>query len=246
MRWVVIWLSMNRDEQIAYEFLKDYLGKEPTFEPDGNVPPDFSYRNLGIEVRRLNQNYFDEETGEAEGLEIVSYNIHNILSDVLPSYDDRYSGSSYFTAIRYQRPLGLEYKDFKDRLKSGLDNFLNKDQETPYRFKINDEISIRIIEGTPKPNKVFRHGITSDWDGGGWVIPMITENITYCISEKSKKIQNYKDNYTKWWLLLVDYLNISWSDEDVEDLIDEDIEPGEFQRVLVVEPSTKELTLEFK
>ena len=236
---------MNRDEQTAFEFLKCYLNKKPTFEPDGNIPPDFSIDDLGVEVRRLNQNYFDNDSGKVEGLETVFKNIHNILKDVLSSFDDRYTGKSYFTAISYERPLEIEYKDFKDSLRTGLEDFLRSDQSTPHLFEINDTARIRIIKGSPNPNKVFRHGITSDLDSGGWVIPMISENITHCISEKSKKIKDYKDKYSEWWLLLIDYLNIFWTEEDLDDLVAEEIKTGEFDRIIVVEPTTKEIVLQF-
>jgi hypothetical protein len=236
---------MNTDEKIAFDFLKEHFGKVPTFEPNGNVPPDFSYGNLGIEVRRLNENYYDKDTGKAEGLEIVYHNIHKILLDVLPSFDDRYSGNSYFTNIKYQHPLKLQYKSFKNGLKLGLKDFLDSEIKTPHQFKINDTISIQIIKGTSKRNKVFRNGIISDWNGGRLLIPMITENITYCISEKSEKIETYKGNYSEWWLLLVDHLIIFCSKEDKKDLLDEDIGVGNFDKVIIINPSNKKLLLEF-
>ena len=43
------------------------------YEPDGNIPPDFGLNaDIGVEVRRLNENVFSGTKGE--GLELLTGN----------------------------------------------------------------------------------------------------------------------------------------------------------------------------
>jgi hypothetical protein len=59
---------MNREEKIAEAYLKSLGFKNVVFEPDGNIPPDFSMDGrIAVEVRRLNQHFFTKD--EVRGLE---------------------------------------------------------------------------------------------------------------------------------------------------------------------------------
>jgi len=52
---------VNNDEKIANAYLKSLGFQKLEFEPNGNIPPDFSLNEkIGIEVRRLNK-YFNGE-----------------------------------------------------------------------------------------------------------------------------------------------------------------------------------------
>ncbi len=58
---------MNKDEKRAKKFLKRHYSNIQ-FEPIKNAPPDFLINNnIAVEVRRLNQNYFDGDN--PKGLE---------------------------------------------------------------------------------------------------------------------------------------------------------------------------------
>lgn len=48
---------MKIKERIAKRFLERMKLGKVVFEPDGNIPPDFTFTStgIGIEVRRLNQ-----------------------------------------------------------------------------------------------------------------------------------------------------------------------------------------------
>ena len=52
---------MNKDEKIANTYLKSLGFQKLEFEPNGNIPPDFTInKKIGVEVRRLNK-YFNDE-----------------------------------------------------------------------------------------------------------------------------------------------------------------------------------------
>ena len=67
-------MLMKPEESAAQKYLKSLdLGKV-NFEPDGNIPPDFTINNhIGIEVRQLNQHFFNGD--KPEGLEQLNFPI---------------------------------------------------------------------------------------------------------------------------------------------------------------------------
>ncbi len=69
---------MNKDEKIVKNYLNKLNIGIPIYEPDGNTPPDFAIgKQLAIEVRRLNRNYFNNS--KVEGLDELQFRIHKIL-----------------------------------------------------------------------------------------------------------------------------------------------------------------------
>ena len=53
---------MNTEEKSAKRYLCRNYFRWIKYEPDGNKPPDFSVgRNVGVEVRRLDQSYFKQK-----------------------------------------------------------------------------------------------------------------------------------------------------------------------------------------
>ena len=60
---------MDESERIVEKYLLALELGTVVFEPDGNIPPDFSVGGrIGVEVRRLNQNY-QNSNGRSQGLE---------------------------------------------------------------------------------------------------------------------------------------------------------------------------------
>jgi len=75
------------------------------FEPSGyKKPPDFSLAStIRVEVRHLNQNYFDGNS--AKGLEERSISLDQNFKRVLNSFEKKFNGHSYWVSIMYQRLL---------------------------------------------------------------------------------------------------------------------------------------------
>ena len=91
-------------EEITENYLKSLGYINVVFEPDGNIPPDFSIDDrIAVEVRRLNQNYF--EGHEVKGLEEDRIPFINLLKSTLDEFDAQYKGSSYWISIRFKRPI---------------------------------------------------------------------------------------------------------------------------------------------
>jgi len=209
---------MNQEEKTAEKYLVGLSRGVVKFEPDGNIPPDFSLAStIGIEVRRLNQNYFDGNS--AEGLEKRSISLEQIFKRVLNSFDKKFNGHSYWVVIVYQRPLRDGGKTVAADMNKVLESFLKGTRTTPCTLQVNNNIRFEIRRSRTVPNRVFRYAITSDNDSGGLVVQMYAQNIAHCIQEKEQKIVPHKNRYKDWWLLLVDTM-MAW-----------DLEPSEVDEV---------------
>lgn len=188
----------------------------PTFEPLGfKKPPDFGFaRQLGVEVRRLNQNHF--EGGNASGLEEASIPLDRTFKKVLESYDSSFDGLTFWVSIIFKRPLPSSKVLSRD-MRNALDEYLKESQGTPRRLKVNDEVDFDIRPSQKVvPSRVFRRAITSDADSGGFVVQMYIDNIRHCIGEKKSKIAPVKHEFKEWWLILVDTM-MAW-DLEVEEV----------------------------
>jgi hypothetical protein len=96
--------EMNREENITEAYLKSLDFKDVVFQPDGNIPPDFSIDGrIAVEVRRLNQHFFTKD--EVRGLEETRIPLFTLLESSLSEFDSQYKGCSYWVAIKFHRPV---------------------------------------------------------------------------------------------------------------------------------------------
>ena len=225
---------MNIDEIIAFEYLKKLEIGKPVYEPFGNRPPDFSIDNLAVEVRRLNQNYFKE--GKVVGLENFGMVFPDIVEEVFRGFDAKYSGLSYWVAVKYKRAPDQKMSNLKKELKLSLQQFLNIRTPLPYTLDVTDEIDISFYESTPFEGKIFQIGSLIDYDSGGWVLSLYIENIKHSLQEKIGKILPYKNDFQKWWLLLVDRIGFTFHEDEIDELKKYVGIIEQFEKVIVVSP----------
>lgn len=224
---------MKHEEISANNYLRDCYGENVVFEPDGNIPPDFAVNSIiAVEVRRLNQHFYDGE--KTEGLKQLSYPLYDALKDVLESFNTQYSGKSYFVSIDYERPLGKSMGEIKREIQIALKEFLQNEALLPCKVNINEKIEFWIDKSMPINGRVFRLGGEIDGDAGGWVISEYIDNIKFCIAQKSSKISQYLPRYKVWWLCLVDYMNLGLDHDDVKQVKSALTNLNEFARVIVI------------
>ena len=220
---------MKWEEQIALDYLTACGHKEIVFEPDGNVPPDFSVgRSVAVEVRRLNENR------SGKGLEQDGVPLHQALKSVLAEFDQPEEVDCYWLAYRFHRPVGT-IKSIKQNTRQGLDQFLKTTPPTPHEIQLSVNISLTVLNANQKSFYRFRIMSWSDLDSGGWVKYLYPQNIHHCIQEKTAKIQPYWANYREWWLLLVDAIGISLDKIEISDVV----KPSDWKKIIVIDPSTK-------
>lgn len=230
---------MKKEEQIAETYLNQLALGTVKYEPDGNIPPDFSiHSTIGVEVRRLNENYFGGN--RPQGLEELSIPLDKSFEKVLASYDSQFDGASYWVGIMYDRPLPGGAKGTIQDMRQALDAFLASSKTTPVELKVNSKVWFTLHPSHPVQGRVFRPAIYSDNDSGGMVTQLYVQNISHCIQEKVLKVSPYLHRYEEWWLLLIDTIG-AWQLEpdEIQQIRNGVTGIGCFQKLLVIDYSGK-------
>ena len=221
---------MNQDESIAEAYLKKHH-ENIVYEPDGNIPPDFSIgRSIGVEVRRLNQQHRDN--GNTRGLEEQRIPLNKAVENELSKYALEQNGDSYWLTLRYERNIG-SLKDIKQNTVSAVQAFQLQNENIPFKYKLSENVTLEFVAKAQKLSRKFKIGIELDQDSGGWVVDMYTQDVIHCIKEKEQKIKPYKNQYKSWWLLLVDHINCMDS-YDKNDIVEKVTKPSSFEKIVVI------------
>jgi hypothetical protein len=237
--------AMKAEEQTAKDYLEGLDIGSVSFEPDGNIPPDFSVgSSIGVEVRRLNQNYFGED--DPEGLEELAIPLWRILGKETSRFDTQFDGESYWVFVAYERPSQESGGGTAKSVRNALEDFLSRGGHTPDELVVNDNLKLTVYPSSPVQGRVFRLGGGRDRNSGGWLVPMYIDNIAYCIKEKSQKIAPYENRYEIWWLLLIDFMGWGIDDFEESELGSGISSLGRFDRVIVIGNEHGELRLDLE
>ena len=128
--------------------------------------------------------------------------IEDAIWSVLPEFDDRYSGKSYFVSYMCRRPLP-KTREVKKLMRNALDDFLSSPSSNSSNLPIAKGLKIHLLGGLPVEGRIFLPGGHGDHDSGGWVISELLRNIEICSKEKWEKISGIETG-TKlggWFLL---------------------------------------------
>ena len=213
---IAVRFKMNREEKTAEVYLKSLGFKNVVFEPDGNIPPDFSIDGrIAVEVRRLNQNFFTKD--EAQGLEEARIPLFRLLQSSLSEFDSHYKGDSYWVSIRLHRPIE-EGNINKKAISRVLTSFLSKPFPLPCNVKVTESICFHICSSQPVEGRVFRFAGGTDRESGGFVLAEFKKNFDHCIKEKTEKIKDYYTKYPLWWLVLVDRIAYDFDQSEKEQI----------------------------
>ncbi|MBS0586684.1 MAG: hypothetical protein JSS37_01725 [Proteobacteria bacterium] len=217
---------MKPEEAIAENFLKKNC-HDVIYEPDGNVSPDFLIENsIAVEVRRLNEQYYDKD-GNTNGLEETAIPLKNRIKKVFSNYNAE--TNNFWVALHYERVDGK--LDVSEKMiREAIDAFQKQNEITPFKYKLSSNVSLKFVAGSSKLSHKYKIGIESDEDSGGWVVGLYTEVIKHCIKEKEKKINK---KYKRWWLILVDYI-CCMDEDDKVDIVRNITKPSCFERIIVI------------
>jgi len=230
--------EMDKSEQIAQGYLRQQGWSSVVFEPNGERPPDFSVCDeLAVEVMRLSRWVESEALTE----ESISIPLWEMIQEVLRGFDDRYGGKTYWVGLEHGSfaPKSLP-ADTKEQLKTGLEQFLESERALPYTLTIRDEennirLSLTVFaEGTPVKGRTFKLGTQVDTGVLPPDVTLYTENIKRCVAKKSKIIAQYKHEYPRWQLLLVDFLTPGLDPDEVEQVKASITDLQEFDSLVVV------------
>ena len=222
---------MDVSETLALEFLR-YLGMaEIIYEPDGNVPPDFSCAGkVAVEVRRLNQH-----DALVRGLEEVAIPLVTKIRALLASLGPPQE-ASWFVTFRYRRPVEA-CKALRLKITSALLCFRNNPSEGVVRLPVSDRFELGLAKSSQLLATCFVLGGYSDHDSGGWTASEIIRNLAIVIPEKSKKVGHFRKKYDEWWLVLLDHIGYARLDTQELDVLREHVKrPPEWTKIFLVNP----------
>jgi hypothetical protein len=193
---------MNREEQIASEFLHNLNEGKVIFEPNGfSKSPDFSLNaRIGIEVRRLNKqvNLGDEIHPIEEARYPFLRKFDKLLSD-LDNPDLEFSIGVY---ISFKRPIVLGNMLVKKIKESIRNSTLSEEFGLP--ILVNENIKYKLIKGNGRSDTTYFRYITKDMDQGGNVQDSRILALQVAIHEKESKMRAVKNDYSEIWLILID------------------------------------------
>ncbi|MFW5794862.1 MAG: hypothetical protein ACOCV1_05220 [Bacillota bacterium] len=225
---------MNKTEMIAKKFLKYKSYSNIIYEPDGNIPPDFSIsNNIGIEVRRLNLNYFFND--KYKGFEEIEIPLLMKMRSILSSYHYR-NGSSWFVNYSYNLPIET-FKVIENEVRSLLDEFLKKENKNNFCKSLDCGLEIKIYKANKTYDEKFKLGGYHNLDTTGWVLDIFTKNIKLCIEEKTIKISKHRHKYNKWWLYLVDYICYGLNKSEKSIIEDKINIKNKWDKVVIISPN---------
>ena len=228
--------SMNQDEATAEKYLNT-CGRI-VFEPDGNIPPDFSINGkIGVEVRRLNQNY--RETGKVSGLEQNSIPLIKTVEAVLSKYPVVDPNERFRLSIRYGQNTSKK-REIEKSIDSAIQSFETSGHQYPSTYSITDTLELVFAAKAGNTNQKYSLGIFLDRNRGGWVVDIYTTEINHCAQEKEKKVKPYQNAYSEWWLILVDHLCAfdSYSHKDILAGIEK---PSVFEKIILMNSQSKKI-----
>lgn len=229
---------MKREEKIVNHYLESCGFKKIKYEPDGKVPPDFVINDkIAIEVRRLNENYFKD--GRIIGHQEESIRLWDFLTNFLDEYRNENLRMSYWLSIEFGRPIP-KLSVFKKLLKIKLDDYFNNTEKEEI-IEITPTVKFHIYPKKEEINPNIHLVASLDENSGGAVLKISLSNINHCIQEKTDKIEEFRKNYSEWWLILVDKLIYGLSKSSETDIIKEQIIlPEVWKKLIIITPELKE------
>lgn len=234
---------MKIEEELAKNFLSTLKLGRPIYEPNKNNPPDFLLDNgIAVEVRRLNQNYF--EGTQRKGLEETAITVKKVFNEAVDQLNQLHE-KTYILALSFKRPIDLSRGKLKSLFLKALKDLLDTGITSSKEIKVNENIMIIAHPAEHKRKELFFYAVTSDGNSGGRLVNMYIKNINHCIKEKEKKIKTHFDKYLTWWLLLVDHIVGKLPEFDKSSVQGEIIHGDTFSRIMVMNPNTCQLSLDW-
>jgi hypothetical protein len=225
---------MDDTEAIAEKYLAQLGLGTPVYEPDGNVPPDFSLgRHIAVEVRRLNQN--DQTAERPRGLEKDQIPLLHRMRRLLASLGPPRAGRSWLVSFRIRRPLE-PWKTLEPELRRLLEEFAAQTASRVEPADLGSSLRLRVHPASSPHREMFVLGSYTDRDSGGWLLAEMERNLTLCIRDKTCKIQPYRAKYREWWLVFIDHIGFGLRGYE-RDVFDERIRvQHDWDRVVLIDP----------
>jgi hypothetical protein len=225
---------MDEAEALVHKHF-EYRGySNIAYEPDGNIPPDFLIDGeIAVEVRRLNQNYFDGPN--AQGLEEVAIPLWKKVEKLARSMGPPIDGESWYLFIRFSRPVE-DWTTLGPKIAASLKRFQASTSREKGAIASGQGFELDVFRADGPKETMFRMGGSSDEESGGWLLSELETNIRHCASEKTRKIAIHQHKYPTWWLALVDHIGYGLGHFDRELFRDQVSIAHAWGKIIVIDP----------
>jgi hypothetical protein len=223
---------MDEAEQRAADYLLAEGYSQIVFEPDGNIPPDFCVDgSVAVEVRRLNQTFDDK------GLNELAIPLSQHLKKILISFGPPVDGRSWYVFWRFKRPLP-QWKTLRKEIHRALAEFRSAaTRNDQVNLGVTGGFDLRLAVASSVHKDMFVPGGYTDRQAGGFLLAEMERCIQDHIDEKTLKVAPYRSRYSKWWLILVDYLGYGLNAFDQELFNDQIAIKHHWDKLIVIAPS---------
>lgn len=227
---------MDRTENLAMDFLELLGHTNPTYEPDGNVPPDFvTGDGTAVEVRRLNQIYTDAD-GKVHGLENADMALWRTMTELVNGYEaTTRTETTVGVFYIFRRPIPSR-RAIEQELKQAFDEFLDNDRDFNKRITLPCGLRLRFFDYGKWKGTPFRHSGSMDEQSGGWVVAKLAIALSHALLDKEEKVRPYKARYKQWWLVLLDHVTWGTDENDRRQLREVAPFTNSFDKVYIVNP----------
>lgn len=229
---------MDKSEHLTEQYLLTLNRGVVVFEPDGKIPPDFVLaETIGVEVRRLNQNYGYPD-GSVEGLEQPTIPLLRNLKKLLPTIGLSNNGESWYVKIVFRRPID-SWRLLWKKIKKELCAFMTLADRKQCSISIADNFNLSLSRASKDHGSFFLLGAIRDYDSGGRTIGEIEKNLRFCIKEKEKKIAPYRKKYAEWWLILPDHIGYYSMEQEDRNVFRAEVIPSlrhNFNKIILLDP----------
>lgn len=226
---------MRPEEHKAHEFLCKRGFDTLVYEPNGpSTAPDFAANNrIAIEVTRLNETRVFGE--KRRGIEDLLFPLRSIFIKNLGTFNELYTGNSYWVELRFGDHLGLPFREIELRMKNVLRDFLKYQCITPSHVSVCETIELFISESQPMQGVVFRDGgYTPNLNVTSQVLEIYTSSVLFNLEKKNQKIQGCINQYSERWLLFVDFMGWHLGKGETAVLRNRLTNIGSFTKLLII------------
>lgn len=227
--------NMNREEKMVEEYLL-HLGYNKSnikHQPNGQRTPDFAIGGeVAIEVRRLSKHFHNGE--KVEPLEHLNINIHRFITGILDTFNASPFDRSCYVTYVFERPIKLS-KELRKSIQTALESHLSiLDQR--HSVRVHKNLVLEFLPTEIKYGRPYVWGVSSDDNGGGFVVADLHKNLPIAVREKEEKAKAYYHEYKSWWLALVDYIGYGLDDLDLRQFNANPSIRTIFDKIILVSP----------
>lgn len=223
------------EEIIAEKYLKSLEFKKIEFEPDGNKMPDFLCDSkIAVEVRRLNKNY--KKGKKTEGLDVVEKKLIDSVKNIISEIGSPLKNESWGIDLDFSPPLEHLSK-LRSKIKSALIEFSKREERKEGVIFEGENIKVKVVRSKEVLEKSF--DLFCGPCRTGWLAQDWSDNLEYCIEEKTEKLKKAPtfNKYKTWWLVLVD--NDFPLMSNVEKFVKEfERDDGVWEKIIIINPES--------